>query len=114
MLQSSVDREIQKTGFIGEAGAPADERPRPQTGEEQNDERWKCSEKQRSLILKIVEEHSLHKQQIENLAKDRFNVSVNRLQASGLIEELLERYPLKKNRVEAEQYRRPFRKGARR
>jgi hypothetical protein len=54
---------------------------------------WNCSGKQRDLILKIVEEHKLDKAKIEELAQDRFGKTVkalNKLEASGLIEELLE------------------------
>ncbi|MEI6561582.1 MAG: hypothetical protein WCO68_05785 [Verrucomicrobiota bacterium] len=44
---------------------------------------------------KIVRENDLDKHDIEALAQDRFGVGVrqlNRLQASGLIDELLERH----------------------
>ncbi len=54
---------------------------------------WSCSDKQRSLILKIVEDHHLDKQDIDALAHERFGKGVrqlNRMEASGLIEELLE------------------------
>ena len=54
---------------------------------------WNCSGKQRDLILKIVEEHKLEKAKVEALAQDRFGKTVkalNKLEASGLIEELLE------------------------
>lgn len=54
---------------------------------------WSCSDKQRSLILKIVEDHRLDKQDIESLAQERVGKGVrqlNKMEASGLIEELLE------------------------
>ena len=47
------------------------------------------------MILKLVEQHGLDKKEVESLAKEMFGLPVktlNRLQASGLIEELLERY----------------------
>ena len=56
-------------------------------------ETWACSPKQRDLILDIVEEHKLDKNEIEKLAQDRFGKGVrqlNKLEASGLIDELLE------------------------
>ena len=56
---------------------------------------WECSDKQKGLILKIVEEHHLDKKEIEALAQERFGKGVktlNKLEASGLIEELLEKY----------------------
>lgn len=54
---------------------------------------WACSDKQKGLILKIVEDHRLDKQDIDALAQERFGKGVrqlNRMEASGLIEELLE------------------------
>ena len=54
---------------------------------------WKCSDKQRDLILKITDEHKLDKARVEQLAQDRFGKGVkalNKLEASGLIDELLE------------------------
>ena len=54
---------------------------------------WKCSEKQRDLILKLVEEHQLNKHSVEALAVERFGKGVcllNKIEASGLIEELLD------------------------
>ena len=54
---------------------------------------WTCSDKQKALILKIVEDHHLDKKDIESLAQERFGTGVrqlNRMEASGLIEELLE------------------------
>lgn len=97
LLQSSVDRELQEVGFVpGEAQsvtrAPSqpvrNQKPLPQV------EEWKCSEKQRELIVKIVEEHGLQNE-IEDLSMDRFSLPVrklNKLQASGLIDELLKQY----------------------
>jgi len=60
-----------------------------------HDDVWKCTDKQRELILKIVAEHHLDKNAIEALAMDRFNTPVktlNKLQASGLIDELLQKH----------------------
>ncbi len=57
------------------------------------DGRWKCSDKQRDLILKLVDEHQLDKHAIEALAVERFGHGVrllDRMEASGLIDELLE------------------------
>ena len=56
-------------------------------------ERWMCSDKQRELILKITDEYQLDKTGVEKLAQDRFGKSVitlNKLEASALIDELLE------------------------
>jgi len=54
---------------------------------------WKCSDKQRDLILKLVDEHQLDKGGVEALAIERFGKGVrllNKIEASGLIDELLE------------------------
>ena len=57
---------------------------------------WQCSPKQQELILKIVRENRLDIDDIERLSLEMFGRSVsalNRLSASGLIEELIERNP---------------------
>jgi len=54
---------------------------------------WKCSDKQREFILKLVDEHQLNKHDVEALAVERFGHGVcllDKIEASGLIEELLE------------------------
>ncbi len=91
LLQTSVDRELQKPGFVPEA-------PKGNGnghGQHQSDsDRWNCSEKQQNLIQKIVTENHLDKNEIEALANERFGKGVkalNKLEASGLIEELLEK-----------------------
>ena len=99
ILQGSVDREIQEVGFIPDGNGHGSTTPRPTNGHA-NGDAWACSEKQRDLILKIVDEHNLDKNAVEGLAKDMFEKPVkalNKMEASGLIEELLEKYgPAKK------------------
>ncbi len=88
LLQGCVDTSIQKTGFLPEA---ANGNGRPANGNGRN-EHWACSPKQQALILKIVSEHKLDKNNVEALAQDRFGKSVralNKLEASGLIDELI-------------------------
>ena len=115
LLQQSVDNEIQQVGFLPDAttygmnGAEASpqqsSRPPSANGDgdhhtdhpihEQPGDHWVCSDKQKELILKLVEQHGLDKKEVEALAKEMFGLPVktlNRLQASGLIEELLERH----------------------
>jgi hypothetical protein len=56
---------------------------------------WKCSDKQKDLILKLVDEHQLDKADVETLAVERFGKGVrilNKVEASGLIDELLDTY----------------------
>ena len=101
-LQSTVDEQMLKTGFVppGDYGmeetngsdAPA---PGTVTHIHDNNGRWKCSDKQKDLILKLVEEHQLEKADIEALANERFGKGVrqlNKVEASGLIDELLDTY----------------------
>ena len=92
VLQQSVDSNIQQIGFLpGEAkpngNGNGNGHHKPQ------DDRWACSDKQRDLILKITDENKLDKAKVDQLAQDRFGKGVkalNKLEASGLIEELLE------------------------
>ena len=102
LMQSCVDREIQQTGFLPGEVVPVlhvngnghqngngngNGHHKPQ------DDKWACSDKQRDLILKITDENKLDKSKVESLAQDRFGKGVrllNKLEASGLIEELLE------------------------
>jgi hypothetical protein len=109
LLQDAVDREIQETGFV-----PGDEyglRNNPQlpapngktngnghsrlNGGHGNGHpvRWSCSDKQKELILKLVEENEIDRDSVEEISLDRFGAGVkqlNKLQASGLIAELIE------------------------
>lgn len=87
LLQQSVDSSLQQPGFLPSAnGGKQDGNGRAEI--------WACSPKQRDLILKIVEEQKLDKAEVEKLAQDRFGKTVkalNKLEASGLIEELMPR-----------------------
>ncbi|MEO5917247.1 MAG: hypothetical protein ABIS50_23655 [Luteolibacter sp.] len=108
-LQSTVDEQILHTGFVPPADygmdPPADStksvtsRDNPtnvtQVASWQRGPAWKCSDKQKDLILKLVEEHRLDKADIEALAVERFGKGVrllNKVEASGLIDEMLETY----------------------
>ena len=61
---------------------------------------WKCSEKQRDLILKINNENEVDREDVESLSLEMFGnsdlKSLNKLQASGLIDEMLSRYGKKR------------------
>lgn len=84
-LQTAVDEQIVNPGFVpGEKHEP--------NGNGSNGKSWKCSDKQKELILKIVDEHNLDRNDIDQLAIDRFGhgvTQVNKLEASGLIDELM-------------------------
>ncbi len=102
LLQQNVDEEIQRTGFvpdegygISEQGARNGHRNGVATNGNghQNGDRWNCSDKQRELILKLVGEHDLPKGKVDDTAKAMFGVGVkelNKLQASGLIDRIIE------------------------
>lgn len=110
LLQTSVDREIQHTGFLPEltANGPRNGNSNgtsngyhrsESNGANRNgngrSEYWRCSFKQRQLIERIIEENQLEGTEIEELARERFQLPVsqlNKLQASGLIEELFAKY----------------------
>jgi len=97
LLQDAVDREIQHVGFV-----PGDDyglkdtvgtRLETSSGSHLGNGRWSCSDKQKELILKLVEENDLDRDHVEEISLDRFSVGVkqlNKLQASGLIAELIE------------------------
>ena len=95
LLQEGVDTSIKETGYLPTNGNGNAQRGGNGSVQNQPTENgaWNCSGKQQDLILKIVDEHKLEKAKIEALAQDRFGKSVkalNKLEASGLIEELLE------------------------
>lgn len=92
ILQDAVDSQIVHAGYV-----PGETVALPSTGSPTSpaSEAWCCSEKQRDLILTIVDRNHLDKGDIEALAKERFGAGVrqlNKLQASGLIDELMETY----------------------
>ena len=95
LLQRSVDKEIQQTGFVPPEGYGMNG-SKPASGNgHQGSDGWQCSDKQREFIERIVREHNLDKTQVEALAVELFGQgvkSLNRLAASGFIDELLERH----------------------
>ena len=99
-LQESVDQEIQKTGWLPNSSSPSPANNGSHTSPNTNPGPWNCSEKQRNLILDIVEQNSLDRHQIDGLARERFGKGVrelNKLEASGLIDELLEKHGGRRN-----------------
>ena len=120
-LQQSVDEEIQHTGFVPDEGYGISEqgaRNSHRNGHSApfqvadhgvllarnghsnghtngNGDAWSCSDKQRDLILKLVDEHQLDKGQVDDTSRDMFGVEVrelNKLQASGLIDRIITDY----------------------
>jgi hypothetical protein len=108
-LQTTVDQQMLHTGFVppGDYGmdspaeqtatnhAPSAPTNVTQVTNWQRGPAWKCSDKQKDLILKLVDEHQLDKADVEALAVERFGKGVrilNKVEASGIIDELLETY----------------------
>ena len=108
ILQAAVDREIQHVGFMpdastygmnpstngnGNGGGGGNGHQTSNSSPSPDD--WQCSDKQRRLILDIIQQNRLDKRDVEQLAQEMFTTgvkSLNRLQASGLIDELIERH----------------------
>ena len=85
-LQEAVDQQIQKTGFVPPNGYGM---------EVDKNGTWNCSQKQRELIEKIGKENNLDQNALDRVANEMFGARVqglNKLQASGLIDQLLDRY----------------------
>lgn len=116
LLQDAVDREIQETGFVpgDEYGLRDNGSSHAAHGSNGNhngqhrlnggnghngngsnghSDRWTCSDKQKSFIEKLIAENDLDQNTVDEIARDRFGLwtwQLNKLQASGLIGELLE------------------------
>lgn len=106
LLQNAVDREIQQTGFVpdefyglpengstSQDGNGSGNSPKKSNFNGNGKVRWNCSDKQKEFIGKLIAENDLDPQSVEETAIDRFGVGLrqmNKLQASGLIGELLE------------------------
>lgn len=90
-LQNSVDDQIQHTGFIPEPGYGGQSKPNGENPT--NSDGWLCSDKQRELILRLVTENNLDRKEVDETSRQMFGIGVrelNKLQASGLIERLIE------------------------
>jgi len=108
LLQGAVDRELKQAGWLPDA-KPANGNghsnanghpPRSGNVNAAPADAWACTPKQRDLIVKIVDDNRLDKNEVEQLAMDRFGKGVkqlNKLESSGFIEELFERYPRQRN-----------------
>ena len=110
LLQTAVDNEIKEVGFMPDAttygmkpsqhgnGHPAangnGNGHHPAPAPARNGEHWNCTDGQRGFILRIISESNLTKQDVEELAQQLFGAgvtSLDKMQASQLIEELLEK-----------------------
>ncbi len=88
LLQDSVDSKIKETGYLPSVSSQRSaESPAP--------ERWNCSEKQEQLVLKLLKEHHIEFEDIEQLSCQMFDknlMQLNKLEASGIIDELIRQY----------------------
>lgn len=102
-LQEAVDRDIQHPGFLPGAAEPSTAFQRGGTHGSQsrstdNDAAWNCSDKQRGLIEKLMDEHNLTFAEVDELAHFRFKTGLkqlNKMSASGLIDEMFSTYTSK-------------------
>ncbi|MDA7880867.1 hypothetical protein N9A94_01005 [Akkermansiaceae bacterium] len=107
-LQRNVDAQIQETGFVP-SEAYGSQSPHRQTSSQNNQSQtraqsepshdgWNCSDKQEQFIRRIMQENNLLPQVIDDLAHQRFGrpaPRLNKMQASGLIDALLDQYGTK-------------------
>ena len=108
LLQTAVDGEIQQVGYMPDAstygmkpsqngnGHPSNGNgyQRQQQPQNRNGDAWNCTEGQKGFIQRIVNENNLNKDDVEATAQQLFGVGVkdlDKMQASQLIEELLEK-----------------------
>ena len=122
-LQDAVDREIQEVGFMPDASTygmnhgnngPANGNGHPGNGNGSGNghpgnqrrpsvpasDGWNCTEGQKGFIQRIVNESKLDKNEVEQMAQQFFGIGVkelDKLQASQLIQELLEKTGRKTN-----------------
>jgi hypothetical protein len=119
LLQTAVDGEIQHVGFMPDAttygmnngahsnghqtngyqprngnGSNGNGNHRAAASASNNGDRWNMTDGQKGLILRVINENQLNKQDVEDQAHQLFGLGVkdlDKMQASQLIEELLEK-----------------------
>jgi len=112
-LQNAVDREMKNTGFVpGEEYGTCEGAPTPQKSSHRapangstHNRQWKASDKQRDLVLKLVENTGIEMEVVEAISEEMFGpgdlADLNKIQMSGLIDELLARYGKRQKRETA-------------
>jgi hypothetical protein len=111
LLQAAVDQQIQAVGFMPDATTYGMKPSQSTNGNGNGGYRpngngsngnqppsqpdaWKCTDGQKGLILRIVNESKLDKNEVECMSQELFGIGVkemDKMQASQLIEELLEK-----------------------
>lgn len=105
-LQDAVDRDIQNPGFLPGENPPATTQSFQRGGvgtrslqaDTPGNHGWNCSDKQRGLIEKLMDEHGIPFAELDELARHRFKcglTQLNKMSASGLIDELFNTYASK-------------------
>ena len=90
ILQQAVDKQMENPGFL-----PSPRQENQDQTNETDPEKWNCTEKQRGLILKILNQNNLPESAIEEVAQDlhgRPMSELGRLQVSSVISEVLDRW----------------------
>ena len=102
LLQQSVDKKIQTTGFVPPDGYGMNGQPTGSGNGHQHERQQQqngdagISEKQLDLVNRIIRENNANKTDVENMAVQMFGGGVrtlNRMQGSQLIDELFAKYP---------------------
>ena len=98
MLQDAVDKDIQAVGFMPDAtkyGMAEGSQPTNGNGHQPQTTGTPITPKQLDLINKVVRENNVDKNEVEQMAIQMFGAgvrSLNRMQASNLIDALFEQY----------------------
>ena len=95
-LQKAVDDQMQQTGFVPPDGYGMNGQTNGNGQRQHQNGDAGISEKQLDLINRIVRENNANKTEIDDMAVQMFGGGVrtlNRMQASNLIDELFEKYP---------------------
>jgi hypothetical protein len=109
ILQKSVDSQIIHRGYVPDqvnnSGVTnQEEKDNTSAGIGKNDnntEKWNCTVRQRDLILNVLERNNLDPQTANELGMELHGKKMDRLtklQVSGVITELLNRFGRKKNK----------------
>ncbi len=98
LLQSAVDSQIVNPGFVPSGNGKAIQ-VQP-NGNETGPNSWNCSIRQRSLIVSVLERNGLELDAVDDLAEELHGkpmADLQRLEVSGVITEVLNRWGRKKS-----------------
>ena len=109
ILQKSVDSQIIHRGYVPDQvnnSGVTNQEEKDNTSEgigknDNNTEKWNCTVRQRDLILNVLERNNLDPQTANELGMELHGKKMDRLtklQVSGVITELLNRFGRKKNK----------------